>query len=619
MTSEAGIASMLHLTFYSGKSRPRSMPIGFQEPGKTSYYTDMESKLIAVYARVSTLRQEEEGTIKTQLSALREYARTNGYVIVKEYVDDGWSGDMLARPALDDLRQAAKSKLWNAVLIYDPDRLARRYSFQELVMDELHEANIDVMFVTVAAPKNAEDKILHGVRGLFAEYERAKISERFRLGKLRKVREGHILTSEALYGYRYIPKKGSEHGYYEVNEDEAKVVRMIFSWVGDQGYTQRKIVRKLHEMNIKPRRSRRGVWMTSTLSTLLRHKAYIGEAHWGKSYAVVAENPTSMKQYRKTKKTSRRNRPEAEWVKIPVPAIIDRNLFDRARAQLERNAALCQRNKKNEYLLAGLIGCICGRTRSGEGPMQGKHLYYRCTDRVLSAPLPPKCKERSVNARIADRLVWEQIASLMSSPQLMRAQIARWLDSTQRKTKPASEEREVLRTELARLREMEHRYNNAYGAGVFSVEQLRRYTEPIRVRVSESEGRLRRLDEQLLEPTMVLEPTKPELEEFARRSREKLANLKFRQKRAIVLKTIEKVLGDQKNLTIYGHIPVTENVDVCTSDRHGWNTNQHTATSLIPFEFTIALPHPLKERVITSRNEKGRIIRSAPPEERISI
>ena len=96
-------------------------------------------QLIAVYARVSTARQEEEGTIETQLSAVREFAGKNNYAIVKDYVDNGWSGDMLARPALDQLREDAKKKLWQAVLIYDPDRLARRYSFQELVMDELRE------------------------------------------------------------------------------------------------------------------------------------------------------------------------------------------------------------------------------------------------------------------------------------------------------------------------------------------------------------------------------------------------------------------------------------------------------------------------------------------------
>src|SRR5262249_57568423 len=143
---------------------------------------------------------------------------------------------------------------------------------------------VDVILITVAAPKNPEDKILHGVRGLFAEYERAKISERFRLGKIRKVREGHILTTDPLYGYRYIPKQDRRHGYYEVNEEEAKVVRMIFTWVADYNYTLRKVVRALQKLNIRPRKSKRGVWSTSTLCTLLRHKGSIGEAHSGKTY-----------------------------------------------------------------------------------------------------------------------------------------------------------------------------------------------------------------------------------------------------------------------------------------------------------------------------------------------
>jgi site-specific DNA recombinase len=145
--------------------------------------------LIAIYARVSTARQEEEGTIEVQLGTLRDFARQHGYKVVKEYIDDGWSGDVLVRPSLDELRADAPKKAWQAVLIYDPDRLARRYSYQELVMDELRDRGIEVIFVTVPAPKNSEEKILYGVRGLFAEYERAKIAERFRLGKLRKVRE----------------------------------------------------------------------------------------------------------------------------------------------------------------------------------------------------------------------------------------------------------------------------------------------------------------------------------------------------------------------------------------------------------------------------------------------
>src|SRR3989344_4122325 len=186
------------------------------------------NKLIAIYGRVSTSNQENEGTIETQLSAVREFAQKNSLAIVKEYTDEGWSGDSIVRPNLDQLRVDAKKKLWEAVLMYDPDRLARRYSYQELIIDELREAGIEVIFVTVSAPKNSEDKILHGVRGLFAEYERAKISERFRLGKKRKVEDGHVLTTEAPYGFNYIRKKDKVHGYYEINKEEARVVKMIF-------------------------------------------------------------------------------------------------------------------------------------------------------------------------------------------------------------------------------------------------------------------------------------------------------------------------------------------------------------------------------------------------------
>jgi site-specific DNA recombinase len=136
-----------------------------------------QNKPTAIYGRVSSSNQENEGTIETQLSAVNEFASKNGLVIVQKYTDEGWSGDSIARPALDQLRMDAKKKIWSAVLMYDPDRLARRYSYQELVMNELREAGIEVIFVTVSAPKNSEDKILYGVRGLFAEYERAKSAE----------------------------------------------------------------------------------------------------------------------------------------------------------------------------------------------------------------------------------------------------------------------------------------------------------------------------------------------------------------------------------------------------------------------------------------------------------
>ncbi len=526
-------------------------------------------KLIAVYARVSTAKQEEEGTIETQLSAVRDFIERNNYTVVQEYIDNGWSGDILARPQLDQLRQDAKQKRWEAVLIYDPDRLARRYSYQELIMDELREVGVEVIFVTVPSPKNNEDRIVHGMKGLFAEYERVKISERFRLGKMRKVREGNILVSEAPYGYIYIPKKDKVHGYYKINKEEAKVVKMIFNFVANEGLTIRGVVKKLQELKIGPRKSKRGVWNTSTLSHLLRNKTYIGEAYYGKSCAVVPERPFNVEKYRKIKKTSRKIRPEEEWVKVPVLPIIDRSLFMSAQELLRANFELSKRNRKNEYLLAGKMWCSCGNRRTGEGSQHGKHLYYRCTDRVHNFPLPPTCTESGINTKIADKLIWQKIVELMSSPKLMSMQIKRWLNEKQKEVSTSVVNVEVIKKEISKLKEEEERYTKAYGVGLISIEKLRGYTISLRDKICLFENQIRQTQEEkrINEATL---PQKDEIEIFAKRAMETLHDLNFEAKNAIVRSVIDKVVGTQKELQVYGFIPVeiNNNGSFCSIHRH---------------------------------------------------
>lgn len=512
-------------------------------------------RLVALYARVSTVRQEDEQTIRNQLDVLRERAKESGYTIVEEYTDDGWSGDMLARPALDKLRQDAKQKVWDAVLIYDPDRLARRYSYQSLVTDELTERGIEVIFYTVPTPKNPEEKILHGVRGLFAEYERAKISERFRLGKLRKIREGHILVSRPLYGYDYVQKKGNEHGYYTINEAEARVVRMIFSWVTDEQLTIRKVVKRLHEMGIKPRMSGRGVWNTSTLSTILRNTAYIGEARWGSSYAVVPEKPYKNEKYKRIKKSSRRIKPQEEWLFVPVPPLISNELFEKTARQLERNFALNKRNRKNDYLLSGILSCECGCTRTGEGVQKNKHLYYRCSDRVKSFPLKPQCTAGGINARVADELVWEKISTLMSSPDLLEQQAERWFSEQQKKVESSVVDVSAIKTETQKLKGQLDRYSKGYGAGVFTLEQLREYSDPIKEQIRSLERQAQAAGAVASARNVGAVPTKKEIVALAVRAKKNLSNLNFERKRAIVLNTVEKVIGTQKRLKVYGYIP----------------------------------------------------------------
>ncbi len=536
--------------------------------------TQKRNRNTALYGRVSSSNQENEGTIETQLLAAKEFAEKNGLNIVQTYLDNGWSGDTLERPSLDQLRMDAKKKIWDTVLVYDPDRLARRGAWQEVVIEELKEREIEVLFVTIPTPKTDEDIIMYKMRGVFTEYERMKIKERFRLGKVRKATDGHIIVSEAPYGYTFILKKGKrgdadfEQGHYEINNEEAQVVKDIFSWVANDGLTLRAVVRKLKDLNIQPRKSKRGVWSTSTLSTLLRNKTYIGEGHYGASYAVVPTNPLKKEGYKKIKKTSRRNKPENEWIIIPTPKLIDNDLFDRAGLRLKTNFETSVRNTKNEYLLSGMIWCDCGKRRAGEGPQKGKHLYYRCTDRVKSFPLPPECTEKGLNARIVDEKVWHGIMNLMSSPELLLKQAERWLNNQNKGSKGIVINVEQVEKEIAQLKEKEDRYVKAYGANTITLDQLRQYTTPIKDRISLLTGQINKSQVESQQVNEMTIPNVDEIKAFAKKASKELKNLNFSAKKAIVKNIIEKAVGSREKLQVYGYIPVTSNINVFTEYRH---------------------------------------------------
>ena len=526
-----------------------------------------EIKLIAVYGRVSTSAQEIQETIEAQLLEVRKFADEHGYTIVREYLDNGWSGDILARPALDELRLDARKHIWEAVLIYDPDRLGRRYFYQELVMDELKQLGIETLFVTVPPVKDLNDRMMGGMRGLFAEYERAKISERFRIGKVNRVNMGNVLVSEAPYGYTYKPntgKRGSPEykvGHYEINEGEAKNVKDIFKWVADDGLTLRAVVRRLQELGIVPRKSKRKVWNTSTLSTMLRNKTYIGEAHWGASYAVVPENPTKKDQkYKKNKKTSRKINPESKWMSIKVPRIIeDDDLFDRAGRKLRENFAILGRNKKNDYLLAGKIWCTCGKRRAGEGPQQGKHLYYRCTDRVYSFPLPRKCYEGGINARIADKAIWERLKQIMSTPEIMQNYAEDWIKNHEiNNANNSIIDTENTKKEISKLKGQEDRYTRIYSEGIISIEKLKEFLAPLKDKISLLEKDLAQsFIEQKPKLDMAL-PNEEEISLFAKEAISYLNNLNFASKKGIIRKAITTIYSNQKDLQAHGCLNLNE-------------------------------------------------------------
>src|SRR5450755_26069 len=164
---------------------------------------DGKVRVAAIYARVSSERQRQEQTIQSQTVALRELAEQRGLVVSEEFVfeDDGFSGASLHRPALERLRDRAFEGCFEVVLCHAPDRLARRYAYQVLLLEELARGGIDVVFIKEPERSGSpEDELLRQFQGMIAEYERAQIAERCRRGKLHRARAGAVsVLSHAPY------------------------------------------------------------------------------------------------------------------------------------------------------------------------------------------------------------------------------------------------------------------------------------------------------------------------------------------------------------------------------------------------------------------------------------
>ncbi|HET7522825.1 MAG TPA: recombinase family protein, partial [Acidimicrobiales bacterium] len=183
---------VVHSAFVPRCDGPRRLEQAFQvllstDPGPAASQPDPRGKLImraAVYARVSTERQGRDQTIDSQLDALRAWAAGHGYELKREhiYIDEGYSGSRLDRPALDRLRDAARGGEFDAVGVYSPDRLARRYAYQVLLLEEFRRAGCDVEFVHRPISDDPHDQLLLQIQGAVAEYERALLGERFRRG-----------------------------------------------------------------------------------------------------------------------------------------------------------------------------------------------------------------------------------------------------------------------------------------------------------------------------------------------------------------------------------------------------------------------------------------------------
>lgn len=405
--------------------------------------------LAAIYARVSTLQQEQEATIESQVAELEKYAGETGYRLSKEcyFLDQAVSGAKLARPALDRLRDLAAEGLFETVLCWSPDRLSRQYAHQWILIEELKRVGVKVVFVNQPSVEdNPQGQLLLGIQGLFSEYERAVITDRLRRGKLHRVRQGALVNPVPPYGYRYIPVNEPNGGHWVEHPLEAESVRYIFNAYAEHNLKIGKIAEELNQ-NIHKRPPRGVRWGYSVVQAILKQPAYTGRTHYNRTQVCQDGIGQPKKHGRGVRRTAaHRPRPKEEWIPMNVPPLVAEELWLKAQERLEMNRKFSVRNANRFYLLRSLLVCdVCGRTLVAR-ESKGSIAYY-CSSRGKNRSPDVPVHSRSICASLIEPLVWQAVVHLLDNPVLLADA---WHSETQVETN-APQEQDRLQARLKAL------------------------------------------------------------------------------------------------------------------------------------------------------------------------
>src|SRR3954468_22066212 len=512
----------------------------------------MRTREVAFYARVSSEQQTTAQTILSQVAALRQRIAEDGLVLLpaQEFIDEGDSGATLLRPALERLRDLIATGVLDCVYVHSPDRLARKYAYQVLLIDEWQRAGVEVIFLNRALGQSPEDDLLLQVQGMVAEYERAKILERSRRGKRHAAQAGSpSVLSGAPYGYRYVRvSQGGGQARYEPVPEQARVVQQIFYWIGRERASIGEVRRRLQQAG-EPSPKGKPYWDRTTVWGILKNPAYQGQAAFGKTREVPRQGKLlrplrgTGPQPRRT--TSTRDVDPQQWIHIPVPALVEESLFSAVQEQLAENRQHAREGQRGaRYLLQGLICCQhCGYAYYGKAisPSARKghprdYAYYRCVgsdahrfggERV--------CSNRQVRTDRLEQAVWQQVCALWQDPSRVAQEYQRRLQEPHR-----PENRTLLEAQAAKLKQGLSRLIDGYTEGLIDKQEFQPRMERSKEKLQKVEHALRALAEEEAQQ-QELRLVVRYLEDFAQRVTAGLEQADWTGRRELIRTLVQRV------------------------------------------------------------------------------
>src|SRR5215211_3420745 len=330
---------------------------------------------------------------------------------------------------LDALRDHAARAAFDLVVICSPDRLARNFVHQMVVLEELERRGVRVVFCDRPLSDDPHEQLVTQIRGAVAEYERTLIADRMRRGRQAKLRSGQLLPwTRAPYGYRLHPERPRDPAAVQIDPVAAVVVQELFAAYAVGGVTLHGLAAQLTARRV-PTPTGKPIWRPTTIRGLLTNPAYKGQAASGRLRTTPArQRKSALEPIGKGMSTTAH--PSEEWITVPVPALVTAEQFGLVARRLAANQRAARRSTTHPYLLRGLVSCgICRLSCSGvtRTATDTRYRYYRCRGKLaqVSSGRASCCPARFIPATQLDELVWADLCAVLQHPELVAQALER--------------------------------------------------------------------------------------------------------------------------------------------------------------------------------------------------
>jgi site-specific DNA recombinase len=518
---------------------------------------------VAIYGRVSTGHQVEQQTIEQQIGRLKAHVAAHaveGWTLEPTHVfrDDGYSGAVLARPGLDRLRDAVKGREIDRILVTAPDRLARNYVHQMVLLEEWTRAGCATEFLDRPMSDDPHDQLLLQIRGAVAEYERTLIAERMRRGRLTKLRAGTLLPwTYPPYGYRVSPDRPRDPRGVALDPAEAAIVAELFAMYREPGVSLMQLTARLDARGV-PTPSGTPRWSCATVRGILRNPAYTGRVYAQRTRSRAPLHRRSATHPIGHPSCTAVPQPAERWILVgQVPAVVSQAQFEEVQAKLATNRVFAARNNTaHRYLLRALVSCgVCGLACSGQ--TRGRYAYYVCNGKRQSTYSRQLtcCPARRTPVGQLDALVWQDLCALLSEPEPLAIAVARahggaWLPQE------LLARREALRRGRGHLHQQLERLTDAYLRSVIPLDEYERRRRELEQRVQALAEQEAQLSDNAARQRQLAELT-ASLEAFRERVQRGLAQASFEQRRELVLLLIDRVVVTNADVEIRYALPTS--------------------------------------------------------------